>query len=62
MVSGIGNIGSTAPSQLLRPVSQPLATRGGDSDGDSDGSKPGVAESKNRPVSATIGNTINTTA
>ena len=59
MVSGIG---SSAPSQPLRPVSQPLANRGNDSDGDNDGSKPGVAESKNRPVSATIGNTINTTA
>lgn len=62
MVSGIGNIASTAPAQVLRSVSQPLAQRGRDSDGDNDGSKPGVAESKNRPVSATIGNTINTTA
>ncbi len=64
MSSAISAIGSSAVYQgqnvTARPGSSPVHKQ--DNDGDQDGSKAGETERPARPSSATIGNTINTTA
>jgi len=62
MVSNISSSGAAQAYQALRPAKPQVSSRAIDNDGDRDGSKSAETESKNRPVSATIGNTINTTA
>jgi hypothetical protein len=61
MTSAISNA-STAQAQALSSALQQV--KGGrDSDGDNDGSKPGeIEKAEPKPVSATVGNNVSTSA
>ena len=61
MTSAIG--ATSSGLQQINRAPPPQVKGGGDADGDNDGSKAGeVAKSTPRPISATVGNNINTTA
>jgi hypothetical protein len=61
-MSSISSVSSRP--QVHHVSTPPVKSAGTDSDGDNDGSKAGNVEAKQppKPVSATIGNRINTTA
>jgi hypothetical protein len=60
MTSAINSV-SSSQQQSVNPLPQVQA--GKDSDGDNDGSKPGeVEKAETKPVSATVGNNVNTAA
>lgn len=61
----VGSTPPQSPMQTVQAVTRKPARQGQDSDGDNDGSKAGEVEkneARKGPVSATLGNNINTTA
>jgi len=62
-MSSVTNI-SSSQQYVPKVTTQPVNSAKVDADGDNDGSKRGEVETKQppKPVSATIGNNVNTTA
>lgn len=62
MISSVSSAMSYQSYQAVSRSAGQATQRATDSDGDHDNSKAGEVENKSGPVSATVGNRINTTA